>query len=122
MPRVQDDFNNTMNRNNRSMSGEASSVLLVGKETSTNDIDMSLVKMLIILSRAGENGLTTRDLLKKFHSTGYGQTVLRQAVDKGYVGRIPTKREDKKGRGGSNVVINYITPAGKKHLKGLLDE
>ena len=38
--------------------------------------------------------------------------------------RLPTdkKREDKKGRGGSNVVINYITPAGKQFLRELLDD
>ncbi len=27
-----------------------------------------------------------------------------------------------KGRGGSHVTMNYITPTGKQHLKGLLDD
>ena len=83
--------------------------------------DMSLVKMLIILSKAGEDGLHTRPLLNEFHSVDYGQTVLKEAVNKGYIRRSPTKVENKKGRGGSHIIINYITPAGKQYLKGLLD-
>lgn len=69
----------------------------------------------------GQDGLTTRELLKRFHSTGYGHTVLKEAVDKDYVERAPTKRTEHKGRGGSRVTMNYITPTGKQHLKGLLD-
>jgi hypothetical protein len=107
-----------MDRNNRSMSKEASSsVLVIEKELK---LDMSLIKMLIILSRAGEEGLTTRELLSQFQSVGPGQAVLKRAVREGYVRRDPVKREDKKGSGGSHVTMNYITPAGKQHLKGLL--
>jgi len=84
--------------------------------------DMSLVRMLIILSKAGEDGLYTRALLEKFRSSGYGQALLKEAVQKGYVRRTPVKIEDKKGRGGSNVIRNYITPVGKQYLKGLLDD
>lgn len=85
-------------------------------------LDMSLIKMLIILSKAGEEGLTTRELLNRFESIGPGQVVLKRAVDEGFVRRVEVKREDKKGRGGSHVTMNYITPAGKRHLKGLLDD
>ena len=77
---------------------------------------------MVILSKAGEDGLHTRDLLEKFRSVGYGQVLLREAMQKGYVKRTPVKKEDKKGRGGSNVVINYITPAGKQYLRELLDD
>ena len=55
-----------------------------------------------------------------FESVGSGQAALKRAVEKAYVERSPIKREDKKGRGGSHVTMNYIIPAGKQHLKGLL--
>jgi hypothetical protein len=77
---------------------------------------------MVILSKAGEDGLHTRALLEKFRSVGYGQVLLREAMQKGYVKRTPVKKEDKKGRGGSNVVINYITPAGKQYLREILDD
>ena len=78
--------------------------------------------MLIILSKAGEGGLTARDLLNQFESIGPGQAVLKRATDKGYVKRVEVKREDKKGRGGVHVTMNYITLTGKQHLRELLDD
>jgi hypothetical protein len=68
------------------------------------------------------NDNLNRDLLKQFESIGPGQVVLKRAVEEGFVKRVEVKREDKKGRGGVHVTMNYITAAGKRHLKGLLDE
>jgi hypothetical protein len=109
----------TTDRNNRSVTNGASSSTAVLLEV---ELDMSLIKMLIILSKAGKPGLTTRELLNQFQSVGPGQVVLKRAVDEGFVTRKEIKREDKKGSGGSHVTMNYITPAGKQHLKGLLDD
>lgn len=98
-----------MDRNNRSAGNRVSSS---GITALVSDLDMKLIKMLIILSRAGEEGLNTRALLREYQSIGPGQELLRELEKKGYVRRSEVKREDKKGRGGVHVTMNYITPTG----------
>jgi predicted transcriptional regulator len=54
-------------------------------------------------------------LLKKLKSTGYGQHIIRRAVREGYM----TKKEQRPEGRGNYLVINYLTPKGKKLLANL---
>jgi hypothetical protein len=107
-----------MDKNNRRTLDRVSSS---GITSLVSDLDMRLIKMLIILYRAGEKGLNTRALLKEYQSIGPGQELLKDLVKKGFVRRSEVKIEDKKGRGGTHVTMNYITKDGTRYLKNLVD-
>ena len=50
----------------------------------------------------------------------YGQTVIREAIGKGYVVRTPTNEAEHKGRGRGHATMHHITRHSKQHLKGPL--
>jgi hypothetical protein len=48
---------------------------------------MGVIRLLIILSKAGDGGLPTVELLNELGSTGYGQVLIKPAEEKGYLER-----------------------------------
>lgn len=87
-----------------------------------NDNDISkhmnaIIRLLRILGKAGDKGMPTRGLLSALKSTRYGQQTIRIAEKHGYVKRV----RDVKPKGKGNlIVMNYITPKGKRLLNSFL--
>lgn len=70
---------------------------IVTTNTGNNDVDdvdnllqrnMALVRVLLILSRIVDEGLSTLDLLKKLKSSNYGQRMIKRGQKKGYIERV----------------------------------
>jgi hypothetical protein len=59
--------------------------------------------------------IPTVKLLTKIKSTDYGQHIIRRAVKEGYVARKELPPQGK----GNYLVMNYLTPKGKRLLKAL---
>ena len=77
----------------------------------------AIIRLLRILDKAGDQGLSTRGLLVALKSSRYGQQTIRIAETHGYVKRV----RDVKPKGKGNlIVMNYITPKGKRLLNSFL--
>ena len=76
-----------------------------------------LITVLKAVAQAGDDGITTRKLLKRIGMIGYGLTLVERAYSQGYIKRVPkdppAKDEFPKPR------YNYITSKGKKLLAQL---
>ena len=94
-----------------------------------NDVDkmlqdnIALVRLLLMLSRSGDKGISTVELLKKLKSSHYGQQMIKLAESKGYVERINVKQPEEGRKGGSKTfVINRLSQKGKKLVAKLITE
>jgi hypothetical protein len=74
-----------------------------------------LAHLLLIVYRAGEDGISTVKLLEELGSIDYGQTLVRRAKKQGYIKRIIGESE----HGHFAPVYNIITPKGKRLLEQL---
>jgi len=74
-------------------------------------INRALIRMLMILSQAGDGGLYTRQLLDRMGSVGYAQKMIKLGENKGYIKRVRNVTPDGKG---NYRVMNHITPKGKQ--------
>ena len=81
---------------------------------------MALVRLLLVLSRAGDKGLPTLDLLDKLGSINYGQRTIKEGEKQGYVERVSVKVP--KGQKGNTFVINKLTKKGKQIVAKLTQE
>jgi hypothetical protein len=75
-------------------------MVIVTTNTGNNDVDdvdnllqrnMALVLVLLILSRTGDEGLSTLDLLKKLKSSNYGQRMIKWGQKKVYIERVTSR-------------------------------
>ena len=96
-------------------------------DDNNNDVDkmlqdnIALVRLLLILSRAGDKGIPTVELLKKLKSSHYGQQMIKLAASKGYVERVSVKQTEVGRKGGSkSFVINRLSHKGKKLVQKLI--
>lgn len=100
-------------------------VMITNITSNNNDIDkllhrnMALVRLLLILSRTGDEGLPTLELLKKLKSSNYGQRMIKLGQKKGYIERLKVKIP--KGRKGNVFVINRLTEKGKQLVSKLTE-
>jgi hypothetical protein len=83
----------------------------------------SLVRLLLVVEKAGLKGLATRDLCDiSFNNRKKGMEVIREAEQAGYIRRIKVPkitsklRSDNRGR---YYVMNSLTPSGRKLLNKL---
>jgi hypothetical protein len=83
-------------------------------EPSLYQINRALIRMLVILSEAGDVGLYTVELLERVGSVSYGQKMLKLGEKNGYIRRV---RNIKPNGRGNYRVVNYITPKGKRLVK-----
>ena len=79
-----------------------------------------LITVLKAVSAAGDDGITTRKLLRKIGMIGYGLQLLERAHALGYVRRIPKDAPSPKEF--PQPRYNYITAKGKKLLAQLEGE
>jgi hypothetical protein len=102
---------------------------IVTTNTGNNDVDdadnllqrnMALVRILLILSKTGDEGLSTLDLLKKLKSSNYGQRTIKLGQKKGYIERVNVKMP--KGQRGNVFVMNRLTERGKQVVVKLTEE
>jgi hypothetical protein len=106
------------------LSKMAASVIVTAENN--NNVDkllqknMALVRLLLVLSRAGDKGLPTLDLLDKLGSTNYGQHTIKEGEKLGYVERVSVKVP--KGQKGNMFVINKLTKKGKQIVAKLTEE
>jgi predicted transcriptional regulator len=77
--------------------------------------NQGLIHLLQAIDSSPGGSISTVKLLKKLKSTGYGQHIIRRAVREGYMAK---KEQRPEGRG-NYLVINYLTPKGKKLLENL---
>lgn len=73
-------------------------------------INRALIRMLMILSEAGDAGLYTRELLDRMGSVDYAQKMIRLGEEKGYIRRVRNIKPEGKG---NYKVMNHITSKGK---------
>jgi len=71
----------------------------------------------MVLKVAGDKGLPTVQLLKRIHSTNYGQRMIKLGEKNGYIERVKVKVP--KGQKGNSIVINRLTPKGKELIIGV---
>jgi len=81
---------------------------------------MALVRLLLILSRRGDEGLSTLELLKKLKSSNYGQRMIKLGQKKDYIERMNVKMS--KGQKGNVFVMNRLTEKGKQIALKLTEE
>jgi hypothetical protein len=85
--------------------------------------NIALVRLLLILSWAGNKGLPTVALLEKLKSTNYGQRMIKLAETKGYIERVSVKQPEEGRKGGSkSFIINRLTEKGKQLILKLTTE
>ena len=77
----------------------------------------ALLRMLITIKMAGDQGISTLELLNKLHSTHHGQQTLKLCQKKGYVERV--KKKVPKGQKGNMIIMNRLTPKGKHVIAGI---
>jgi DNA-binding PadR family transcriptional regulator len=82
---------------------------------------VSIMRLLIILSRAGNEGMRTEKLLKELGSTHHGQDTIRLTEKQGFIERVKETRRPE-GQKGNYAVYNIITPKGKEYLQSLLQD
>ncbi|NOJ28044.1 MAG: hypothetical protein DA330_08565 [Nitrososphaera sp.] len=68
----------------------------------------ALSKVLVIL--LGQGPLPARKLLSEYGATGYGQSLIKQAVTGGLIARRKAMPEGK----GNHLVVNALTTKGRK--------
>lgn len=79
-----------------------------------------LITLLKAVQKAGDEGTSTRKLLyDEIKMIGYGQTLIKRAEKEGYIKRKEVKKPV--GQKGAHLVMNYLTPKGKKLLSQLAD-
>ena len=90
-------------------------------DNNNNNIDkmlqdnIALVRLLLILARAGNKGLSTVVLLEKLKSSNYGQRMIKLTENEGYIERISVKEPEEGRKGGSKTfVINRLSSKGKQ--------
>jgi len=72
--------------------------------------------MLQAIRLAGPDGLATNEAaIQVFNSRQYGNRILKQALEQGYIVRERMPRSE----GGHYYIINKLTPAGDKLLQEL---
>lgn len=75
-----------------------------------------MIRMLEALEKAGPSGLSTNEAsLRVFNSRQYGNRILKQAEQMGYI----TRERLDNAKGGHYYVVNKLTPAGRKLLQEL---
>lgn len=79
-----------------------------------------LLRLLKAVEKAGDDGIATRNLLNDIHMTGYGQTLIRRAEERGFIKR--EERPPEKGRKGAWLKVNILTKKGKQLLQKLNEE
>ena len=85
--------------------------------------NIALVRLLLILARAGNKGLSTVVLLEKLKSSNYGQRMIKLAENEGYIERISVKEPEESRKGGSKTfVINRLSSKGKQLVSKLTAE
>ncbi len=85
--------------------------------------NIALVRLLLILARAGNRGLSTVVLLEKLKSSNYGQRMIKLAENEGYNERISVKEPEEGRKGGSKTfVINRLSSKGKQLVSKLTAE
>lgn len=96
-------------------------------ENNNNNVDkmlqdnIALVRLLLILSRAGNKGLPTVALLERLKSSNYGQRMIKLAENKGYIERVSVKQPEEGRKGGSKTfVVNRLTEKGKQFVLKLI--
>jgi hypothetical protein len=102
------------NDENRSNGYELQRYGLVGSSLFQKG-NAGIARLLVAISRAGPDGMTTLDLLKALGAINYGQTLIKNAYKLGLIDRI-RPQGNKKGY----PVYNVLTPKGKALLKSQL--
>jgi hypothetical protein len=78
-----------------------------------------LVRLLIAVNRAGKRGISTRRVCEQvFNSRSYGLEMLKEAAKQELITRS-TPVPPGKGERGNWLVVNKITPKGRRLLKNL---
>ncbi len=94
--------------------------MTLGIEVSAADfghMNKGLITVLKAVQKAGSEGISTRKLLyDEIKMIGYGQTLVKRAEREGYIKR---KEVVQSGHKGAHLVINCLTPKGKKLLSQL---
>jgi hypothetical protein len=104
-------------------SGAAAIMIEEGEEQFNPDAyireNTGLVRLLIAVNRAGKRGISTRRVCEQvFNSRSYGLEMLKEAAEKKLITRsdpLPVP----KGQRGNLLVVNRITPKGRKLLAKL---
>jgi hypothetical protein len=96
-----------------------SSTSLVDKNADDDQIDIpqiniALLRLLMVLGKAGDEGMPTEKLLTSVKSTHHGQGMIKLGVSKGYIERFTVPQP--KGKRGNAYTINRLTPKGKRFL------
>jgi|SRR5215211_4008231 len=79
--------------------------------------NMTLIRLLILLNKAGEAGMTTMDLYDNgIKSRGHGYNILQKAQNDGLVRYIIQERHN----GQFPFIVRYITNSGKNFLKAFM--
>jgi hypothetical protein len=81
-------------------------------------INIALLRLLMVLSKAGQDRLSTEKLLDAVHSSHHGQRMIKLGVKKGYIERFTVPQP--KGKRGNAYTMNRLTPRGKRFLSKLL--
>src|SRR5215213_175692 len=82
-------------------------------------LKLAIVRVLLILLRAGDEGMSTLKLLEKLKlkSSNYGQRMINLGHKKGYIERANVKVPQ--GKKGNVFVINRLTAKGKQKVSKL---
>jgi hypothetical protein len=83
-------------------------------------MNKGLITVLNAVAKSGDDGISTRKLLyDEIKMIGYGQTLIKRAEKEGYISRPKVRRPGYKG---AHLVMNRLTPKGKKLLSQLQEE